>query len=121
MRKGWIACLMLCGLWTACESMPQSEVDDSTMPYQGLSTVMDTLELGATRVYALSYHVLAKDQDAEVFIKVSLNQEKQTHSDSIFEFVPAGQVLQGQMIFGQAYVHQGEAKPTITIQTTIVQ
>jgi len=109
---------MLCGLWTACQ-IPQPEADDSAMRLHGLSTHMDTLELGAARVYAISYHILAKDHDAEVFIKVSLDQANLTHVDSMVEFVPAGQVLQGQMIFGQAHVHLGAAKPTITIQTTL--
>ncbi|MDG1253086.1 MAG: hypothetical protein P8N56_05340 [Schleiferiaceae bacterium] len=78
------------------------------VPFE-MASRLDTVELGESRVYAVHYTWVGGIQDTSVVYYLSLYAGSTSESDTLYEFLNAGDTVEGDYIFINVPVSSGVA------------
>jgi len=78
------------------------------IPYE-MASQLDTVELGESRVYAIHYMWVGGMKDTSIVYYLSLYAGKASESDTLYEYLAAGDTVQGDYIFSSVPVSSGTA------------
>ncbi|HAB35773.1 MAG TPA: hypothetical protein DCE58_04140 [Cryomorphaceae bacterium] len=106
-QKFWAMALLGVSLW-ACSTPAAEETPLPEQPYE-FAAELDTVELGAERVYAVNYQLVGGLKAATVSYRLRLIAGSRQMADTLQEYLQPGDTLTGTYLFVDVPVSEGVA------------